>query len=76
MNQPLKMKYLKSLHEQYPNVAAAASEVALLNAELHLPKGTEHFVSDLHGEYELFLHTLRTGSGAIKGKIQDVYGIR
>ena len=74
MNQPLKMKYLKSLHEQYPNVAAAASEVALLNAELHLPKGTEHFVSDLHGEYELFLHTLRTGSGAIKGKIQDVYG--
>ena len=39
MNQPLKMKYLKSLHEQYPNVAAAASEVALLNAELHLPKG-------------------------------------
>ena len=74
MKQQLKMKYLRSLHQQYPNIASAASEVANLSALLHLPKGTEHFVSDLHGEHELFLHTLRTGSGSVKGKIQDVYG--
>lgn len=74
MEKPLKKKYLESLSKQYPNIASAASEVINLNALLHLPKGTEHFVSDLHGEYELFLHTLRTGSGAVKGKIQDVYG--
>lgn len=71
---PLKMKYLKSLAKQYPNIAKASTEVINLRALLHLPKGTEHFVSDLHGEHELFLHTLRTGSGAVKGKIQDVYG--
>lgn len=72
--QTLKLKYLKSLATQYPNVAAAATEVINLNGLLKLPKGTEHFVSDLHGEHELFLHTLRTGSGAVKGKIYDVYG--
>ena len=71
---PLKMKYLKSLAKQYPNIAKASTEVINLRALLHLLKGTEHFVSDLHGEHELFLHTLRTGSGAVKGKIQDVYG--
>ena len=71
---PLKMKYLKSLAKQYPNIAEASSEVIRLRSLLHLPKGTEHFVSDLHGENELFLHTLRTGSGAVKGKIEDVYG--
>jgi fructose-1,6-bisphosphatase-3 len=71
---PLKMKYLKSLAKQYPNIAKASTEAINLQALLHLPKGTEHFVSDLHGEHELFLHTLHTGSGAVKGKIQDVYG--
>lgn len=74
MKQQLKMKYLKSLSNQYPNIADASTEAIHLRALLNLPKGTEHFVSDLHGEYELFLHTLRTGSGAVKGKIQDVYG--
>lgn len=74
MNHPLKIKYLRSLQKQYPTIASAASEVANLNALRYLPKGTEHFVSDLHGEHELFLHTLRTGSGAVKGKIKDVYG--
>jgi fructose-1,6-bisphosphatase-3 len=73
-NQTLKKKYLKSLHVQYPNIASAVSEAVNLKALLHLPKGTEHFVSDLHGEDELFLHTLKTGSGAVKGKIEDVYG--
>ncbi len=72
--QTMKLKYLQSLAKQYPNVASAATEVIKLNGLLKLPKGTEHFVSDLHGEHELFLHTLKTGSGAVKGKIYDVYG--
>ncbi len=53
---------------RYPNISAASAEIINLQAILNLPKGTEHFVSDLHGEYEKFSHILRNGSGAMQGK--------
>lgn len=56
------MKYLKELAVRYPNVAAASTEIINLQAILHLPKGTEHYVSDVHGEYEKFSHIIRNGS--------------
>ena len=68
------LKYLKELSKQYPNISAASAEIINLQAILNLPKGTEHFVSDLHGEYEKFSHILRNGSGAISGKIDDQFG--
>lgn len=70
----LEIKYLKSLAVNYPTIAAASTEIINLHAILRLPKGTEHFISDVHGEHEQVLHTLRTGSGAIRGKIDDVFG--
>ncbi len=72
--QHLNQKYLESLATQYPNIARASSEIINLQAILNLPKETEHFVSDIHGEYEQFLHILRNGSGAIRNKIEDVFG--
>ena len=66
-------KYLKELSKQYPNISAASAEIINLQAILNLPKGTEHFVSDLHGEYEKFSHILRNGSGAIR-RIDDQFG--
>ena len=57
------MKYLKELAVRYPNVAAASTEIINLQAILHLPKGTEHYLSDVHGEYEKFSHIIRNGSG-------------
>ena len=70
----LELKYLRSMSVNYPTIAAASTEIINLHAILQLPKGTEHFISDVHGEYEQVLHTLRTGSGAIRGKINDVFG--
>lgn len=70
----LNLKFLQSLATQYPSIARASTEVINLQAILNLPKETEHFVSDIHGEYEQFLHILRTGSGAIKNKIEEVFG--
>ncbi len=67
-------KYLRSLGKQYPNRAAVATEIINLSAILNLPKGTEHYVTDLHGEYEQFTHILRNGSGAVRRKIDDLYG--
>ena len=67
------MKYLKELAVRYPNVAAASTEIINLQAILHLPKGTEHYVSDVHGEYEKFSHIIRNGSGAIRSRIEDEY---
>ena len=64
------MKYLKELAVRYPNVAAASTEIINLQAILHLPKGTEHYVSDVHGEYEKFSHIIRNGSGAIRSRIE------
>ncbi|MFW2491034.1 fructose-1,6-bisphosphatase [Clostridium chromiireducens] len=68
------IKYLKLLAKQYPTIAAASTEIINLEAILNLPKGTEHFLADLHGEYEPFVHVLKNGSGAVKIKIQDVFG--
>lgn len=68
------MKYLKVLAKQYPNIAAAATEIVNLKAILSLPKGTEHFITDVHGEYEQFRHVMCNGSGAIQRKIEDEFG--
>jgi fructose-1,6-bisphosphatase III len=68
------LKYLKLLARQYPTIAEASTEIINLEAILNLPKGTEHFLADIHGEYEPFVHVLRNGSGAVKIKIQEVFG--
>ena len=65
--------YLRLLSQQYPSIRAASTEIINLSAILELPKGTEHFISDIHGEYEAFLHVLRNGSGSIKRKIEDAF---
>lgn len=70
------LRYLKSLSKQYPTVAAAATEIINLQAILSLPKGTEHFITDIHGEYDQFQHVMRNGSGAIKRKIEEEFGPR
>ncbi len=68
------LRYLKSLARQYPTVASAATEIVNLQAILSLPKGTEHFITDIHGEYDQFQHVIKNGSGAIKRKIEDEFG--
>ncbi len=68
------IRYLKLLRKQYRTIQEASSEVAHLRAVLRLPKGTEHFLSDLHGEHAAFLHILHNASGVIKRKINDLYG--
>ena len=68
------LRYLKSLSNQYPTIATAATEIINLQAILSLPKATEHFITDVHGEYDQFLHVLKNGSGAIKRKIEDEFG--
>lgn len=68
------LRYLKLLSKQYPTIADACTEVINLQAILNLPKGTEHFLSDIHGEAEAFNHVLKNASGVIKRKISDLYG--
>ena len=68
------VKYLERLSELYPTIAKASTEIINLQAILNLPKGTEHFLTDIHGEYEAFAHVLKNGSGAVKRKIDDVFG--
>lgn len=68
------VKYLKMLAKQFPNVADAATEITNLQAILNLPKGTEHYICDVHGENQQFQHVLRNGSGAIRRKIDDEFG--
>ncbi|MFZ0546402.1 MAG: fructose-bisphosphatase class III, partial [Candidatus Promineifilaceae bacterium] len=58
------LPYLKLLSQKYPTIQAASTEIINLNALLNLPKGTEHFLSDIHGEYQAFLHVLKNGSGS------------
>lgn len=67
-------RYLELLSRSFPTVAKASAEVINLSAILNLPKGTEFFASDIHGEYEAFSHILRNGSGSIRLKIDDVFG--
>lgn len=68
------LRYLRLLSQKYQTVAAAASEVIRIEALLRLPKGTEHFMSDLHGEHEAFVHILNSASGVIREKIDTVLG--
>lgn len=70
----MEMRSLELLSKEYPNIQAASAEVINLNAIKCLPKGTEYFFSDLHGEYEGFLHLLRSASGVIRTKIEDLFG--
>lgn len=68
------LRYLNLLANQYPTIAAASTEIINLQAILNLPKGTEHFLTDIHGEYEPFIHVLKNASGVIKRKIDDIFG--
>ncbi|MCC0631990.1 MULTISPECIES: fructose-1,6-bisphosphatase [unclassified Clostridioides] len=68
-----KLKYLKLLSKQYPSISKASTEIINLEAILNLPKGTEHFITDVHGEYEPFVHVLKNGSGVIKRKIEELF---
>ena len=69
-----KLSYLELLSELYPNIASASTEIINLSSILNLPKGTEHFISDLHGSYDSFSHVLRNGSGSVRRKIEEIYG--
>lgn len=69
-----KLRYLEQLSEAYPTIGKASTEIINLQSILNLPKGTEHFLSDIHGEYQAFSHVLRNGSGAVRKKIDDVFG--
>jgi fructose-1,6-bisphosphatase-3 len=67
------VKYLQLLARSFPTVAAASSEIINLEAILNLPKGTEHFLSDVHGEYEAFQHVLKNASGTVKRKVEEIF---
>ena len=71
--QPENLHYLKMLARQYPNVQAASTEIINLHAIRNLPKGTEHFISDVHGEYEAFLHIINSASGVVREKLDDLF---
>lgn len=68
------MRYLQLLAQSFPTVAEASTEIINLQAILNLPKGTEHFLADIHGEYEAFLHVLKNASGNIKRKVNELFG--
>ena len=67
-------KYLTLLAKEFPTIDSAVSEIVNLSAIRSLPKGTEYFFSDIHGEYEAFLHMLKSASGMIKNKIDITLG--
>jgi fructose-1,6-bisphosphatase-3 len=68
------MRYLQLLAQSFPTIADASTEVINLQAILNLPKGTEHFLADLHGAYEAFQHVIRNASGNIKRKVNEIFG--
>ena len=68
------MRYLQLLSQSFPTVAEASTEIINLQAILNLPKGTEHFLADIHGEYEAFQHVLKNASGNIKRKVNELFG--
>ena len=74
MDENDELKFLKSLSKQYPTIAAASTEIINLQSILNLPKSTEHFLTDIHGEYEQFNHVLKNGSGSVKRKIEEEFG--
>ena len=67
------LKYLKLLSSRFKNIPDTATEIINLQAILNLPKGTEHFLTDIHGEYDAFNHVLKNGSGSIRAKIDDIF---
>ena len=67
------LRYLRLLARNFPNVATASTEIINLEAILNLPKGTEHFLADLHGEYDAFQHVLRNASGTVKRKVSEIF---
>ena len=68
------IRYLELLAQSFPTIADASTEIINLQAILNLPKGTEHFLADIHGEYEAFLHVLKNASGNIKRKVNEIFG--
>ena len=70
------VKYLSLLGQQFPNQQAVFTEIINLQAILNLPKGTEHFMSDVHGEYEAFLHILNNCSGVVREHVDEDYALR
>ena len=75
MNQELnELHYLQLLAKSFPTAAAASTEIINLSAILNLPKGTEHFLADIHGEHEAFLHVLKNASGRISQKVNEIFG--
>ena len=71
---PERLRYLQLLAQQYPTVQAASTKIIKLRTILNLPKGTEHFMSDIHGEYDAFLHILNSCSGEVKEKLKEIFG--
>ena len=67
-------KYLQLLSQTFPTIADAATEIINLEAIMNLPKGTEHFLADIHGEYEAFQHVLKNASGNVKRKVNELFG--
>lgn len=68
------MRYLQLLSNTFPTVASAATEIINLSAILNLPKSTEHFLADIHGEHQAFQHILKNASGNIKRKVNEIFG--
>jgi len=71
--QEQQLRYLQLLSEQYPTIQSTSNAIINLSAQLQLPKGTEHFLSDMHGEYEAFQHVLRNGAGSIRRRIEELF---
>ena len=74
MNNETQTQYLKLLSRSFPTIADASKEIINLKAILNLPKGTEHFLADIHGESEAFQHILKNASGNIKRKVNELFG--
>lgn len=68
-------RYLELLADKFPSIQKASMEIINLEAIMRLPKSTEHFLTDIHGEYETFTHVLRNASGVVRRKIEDVFGM-
>ena len=68
------LRYLQLLSKQFPTISDACTEIINLEAILNLPKGTEHFLTDIHGEYEAFQHVLKNASGAVRRKVDEIFG--
>ncbi len=68
------LRYLQLLATRFPTISEACTEIINLEAILNLPKGTEHFLTDLHGEYEAFIHVLKNASGSVRRKVAEIFG--